>query len=1107
MPSEDAAVQIEDRKSLTANRPALSGWPMILAWLAMMIFAFHTSTHMVGAGDTWVAMACGRHFINHGVNTIEPFSANSHRAGPTEEDIENWPGWARSIADTVGLKTVQYWHPTGWVNQNWLTHYIFYYLTHLSPFADAENLSFNTLVYWKFAVYILTIICVYYTGKIMGVNPALSAVFACFAMFVGRSYFDIRPAGFSNLMVAIFLLILVLTTYRNILYIWLIVPVTAVWCNLHGGYIYVFIMLVPFGALNLLTCLSKKWFVSIGPKGFYHAVGAGFAAFLATIVFNPFHLTNLTHTFVISVSEHAKMWRTVNEWHPGFEWTNPVGTGFPFLVMFILCLGLSVFWLCSRAMLPKYIKAPKYELAQQRKVFLTRSKIFGFSAAIFIAWTLFIGLSFLNLYLPGPDGVYGPNPRGITDDRFDVASFLICAVFVIIVLLSVYRNVHFIWLEIPLILLALALAKDVRGYVGRYIYPFILIPSFVAVHILASLFSKKLKTKPVNIAFVTGTAVAALLVMIVLINPFHFGRLFNLNPRVQSDLGAGVLSKQMRQQFQRNQITLSQAATVTVKQPGRRWLITNPSAGPNANRLKRYTVERDKAKLFVYEYGSPLRYLNDLLDQRRIWVPRYEGKYKVNYNNLFIVLYVVNGALIVLWLLLPYIKEKSGELSNETQSQPDAEPYELPKIDLAMMAIAALTVYMAVRSRRFIPIAGFAACPVLALLIDQTARALSAAGKFHGLAFVTARNSSAQKQRRLIVPPMPQGLRTFFISLGIAAVLGFGSWWGLKFKTVYLDPWPTDPKLTSVFMRMTASDAKPFWALQFVRENKLGGKMFNYWTEGGFIAWGQCPDPSTGMTLLRLFMDGRAQAAYEPKAYRRWSDIMAGGRVASRLLDNAKTRGRKLNADDYTEIGKGIAKQLKRNNVWVVLMPAGQFTSPFVRSLEHNPNWQLIFFNNKQKLFIDTTDPRAQGLFDGIFNGQTEYPDDFTRKLMQAHRLLRPEKTAEDHQKGYDFATEAFGLNPSSAAMQKVLYAARFAELRPKVIKFCREYVDKLEENKDQWSKLDGFHHRVSAGLHAANYLRQMAQRSLNIEDIKTYSARLDQYNKIGKEIVETKRW
>ena len=323
---------------------ALSGWPMILGWLAMLIFALHSSTHMVGAGDTWVAMACGRHFINHGVNTVEPFSANSHKAGPTEEDIEKWPTWAQWITNKVGIETVRYWHPTGWVNQNWLTHVIFYWLTHLSPFADADTFSYNTLVYWKFAIYILTVICVYYTGRLLGVNPALSAVFACFTMFIGRSFFDIRPAGFSNLLVAVFLLILVLATYRNLLYIWLIVPLGVLWCNLHGGYIYLFIMLVPFIGLNLLTSVSKKWFVSIGLKGVYHTIAASFVAFIAVIIFNPFHLTNLTHTFVISVSEHAKMWRTVNEWHPAFEWNNPVGDEIPFLIMYIIAWVVLFVW-------------------------------------------------------------------------------------------------------------------------------------------------------------------------------------------------------------------------------------------------------------------------------------------------------------------------------------------------------------------------------------------------------------------------------------------------------------------------------------------------------------------------------------------------------------------------------------------------------------------------------------------------------------------------------------------------------------------------------------------------------------------------------------------
>ena len=105
-------------------------------------------------------------------------------------------------------------------------------------------------------------------------------------------------------------------------------------------------------------------------------------------------------------------------------------------------------------------------------------------------------------------------------------------------------------------------------------------------------------------------------------------------------------------------------------------------------------------------------------------------------------------------------------------------------------------------------------------------------------------------------------------------------------------------------MRMTDSGQKPFYATKFMKDNKLKGKMFNYWTEGGFIGWGQEPDPNTGFTPLQLFMDGRAQAAYEPKAYEVWSHIMAGGES----VQIAKLRKQKL---DYTEIGRWINEQLK----------------------------------------------------------------------------------------------------------------------------------------------------------------------------------------------------
>jgi len=991
----------------TKRRGALSGWPMILGWLAMLIFACYASTHMVAAGDTWVAMACGRHFINHGVDTVEPFSANSHKAGPTEEEIQTWPEWAQWITSKVGMRAVKYWHPTGWINQNWLTHVIFYWLTHESPFADAETLSFNSVIYWKFAIYILTVICVYYTGRTLGVNPALSAVFACFAMFTARSFLDVRPAGFSNLLVAVFLLILVLATYRNILYIWLIVPLVVFWCNVHGGYIYAFIMLVPFVGLNLLTSMSKKRFVSIGLKGVYHTVAAGFIGFLAAIIFNPFHLTSLSHTFVISLSKHAERWRMVNEWHPAFEWKNPVGTGFPFFVLCILSAGLVFFWLLSRLLKPRLLKAPKNELDSQRKLFTLLSKVLGCAAAVFICWVTFISFSFLNN---------------------NTADFFICAVFVGILLLSIYKSVHFIYLMVLLTLLALHFADAGAGYTGRYIYPFVILPVYVALHILVSLFSKTVKTKPANITFVILTAVTALILMMVLINPFKF-ELPSWNEAPFERIGRALKSS----------------------------------------------------------FGI-----------QRIWHPDYElsGSVPLNYKHLFSVLYIVNIASIVLWSGLGYLRRIFSQLPESEDEQLEADTYELSKIDLASMVIAGLTIYMAIRSRRFIPIAAIAACPVVAMFIDRMARTLSAAHNFH-------KQTPASNKQGLVVGAMPYNLQVFFTLVGAVAVLTFGTWWGLKFKRVYLDHWPNDSKLTSVFMRMTASGAKPFYACKFIRDNKLEGKMFNYWTEGGFISWGQQPDDDTGRTPLQLFMDGRAQAAYDRKAYDTWGEIMFGGPTVHR----ARIRRHKLTSADYVEIGKWIDKQLKKHKVWVVLMPFAQFGSDFIKGLERNPNWHLIFYNNKQKLFVDVTTPQARKLFDGIYTGETIYPDDFSKRLVMAHNMFIFGRGEAARKRGLDFATKAFELNPSQASAMEVISAIRFKELRPRINDFCKEYFNTFTKNRGLWAKQDGYRHRVFAVLRIADFLRGVAKMQGDAKLAQFYGAKMKEYGNEQRRLRERKSW
>jgi hypothetical protein len=425
-------------------------------------------------------------------------------------------------------------------------------------------------------------------------------------------------------------------------------------------------------------------------------------------------------------------------------------------------------------------------------------------------------------------------------------------------------------------------------------------------------------------------------------------------------------------------------------------------------------------------------------------------------------------------------------LPNKIREDAQIPRYELPKIDLSLMVIAALTIYMAYSSRRFIPIAAIAACPVIAMFIEQIICTISASHNFY-------------KHRCLSVSPMPYDLQLFFTFAAAVAVMAFGIWWGLKFKLVYLDPWPTDARLNSIFMRMTASNIKPFDACKFIRDNRLKGKMFNYWTEGGFIAWGQEPDSNTGRTPLQLFMDGRAQAAYEPKAYQMWSAIMAGGPIYRDAIIRRTT-------PDYVKIGQWIDEQLKQYDVWVVLMPlsdAEVYNGPFLKGIERASNWPLAYFDNTQKLFIDKTSPQGKELFDGIFNGKTTYPDDFSRDLVIAYNTVG----GTEKKQGLDFAIKAFNLLPSQAPLQIILPLAQYVELQPVIGDFCKNYFDEFEKNKSSYAKRDGYIHKVWAALLTGRYLREVAAKQGNAELVQFYDAKLQEYQDEQEPLQKNMRW
>lgn len=351
---------------------------------------------------------------------------------------------------------------------------------------------------------------------------------------------------------------------------------------------------------------------------------------------------------------------------------------------------------------------------------------------------------------------------------------------------------------------------------------------------------------------------------------------------------------------------------------------------------------------------------------------------------------------------------------------------------------------------------------------------------------------------------MSARVRSCVILSGAGLVAIFALWWGLKFKYVYLDPWPADPTFTSVFMRMTASDAKPFTASQFICENQLQGKMFNYWTEGGFIAWGEEPDPKTGHTPLQLFMDGRAQAAYDVDAFDLWTQIMSGGPTVRRAVFS----NQELMTKDYIEIGNWISEQLRKENVWVVLMPANQFDKPFVRGLEHkNTEWPIVFLDDKQKLFVDIKTPQGKKLYDGIFTGQTVYPDEYSANMALGHNLLLL-ADPEQRKKGLELIVKAFNAAPTpTAVIEMLLIAGRFAELVSRIDQVCVQYASDFEKNKGTYAQKDGYNLRLESARLSLLRLEQIARSRGDAPMAETYRKGYARYERERDELANDKRW
>jgi hypothetical protein len=370
--------------------------------------------------------------------------------------------------------------------------------------------------------------------------------------------------------------------------------------------------------------------------------------------------------------------------------------------------------------------------------------------------------------------------------------------------------------------------------------------------------------------------------------------------------------------------------------------------------------------------------------------------------------------------------------------------------------------------KRFVAIAAFVSCPLVAAYAGQV---LSSILQVVSL----ARHGKLERPaaRPSVTYILRNGAVAFVVCLGLGSVRIFNAY--------FLAERPDSEKAQSVFDRIVGTFAQPTDACTFIRQNRIVGKVFNAWPEGGFIAWSQDPEPASGRIPLQVLIDGRAQAAYSDKAYSDWKDICQCVTITREL----GISGREPNDKEWEKIGEWADVQLRQRGVGVALLPIRFGISFYVtKALQSHPNWRTAFRDSAHALLLDTSTPQGQRVLDGIVTGQTVFPDEFTRQTGLAYHWLECGTTTDEFTLGLAHAAEAFHLRPSlSSATLLTKVAAKHDELVPAICSLCRDYVEQCSTRTDDFAGQDSLD-QVQAGQQMTDFLSKCDARQNDDEAV-----------------------
>ena len=370
----------------------------------------------------------------------------------------------------------------------------------------------------------------------------------------------------------------------------------------------------------------------------------------------------------------------------------------------------------------------------------------------------------------------------------------------------------------------------------------------------------------------------------------------------------------------------------------------------------------------VIAVGKEGKQWREVIEWKPIWNPQgfgNEGPYQI-----FLLLFAFAA---VAWFILYFLKPHIPEAGLRRKKQKPIGQFYWPKVDLAQIAIIAITLVMSVKSRRFIFLGGVIIAPFLAAMIQEI---------IHMAHILWRHKNNLPKQ---ILPKRN-------LILAVATILslfpiGHIGWEfhqymekTYQYKKALFDE---NVPLQSIFRRMVGIGDQPVSAMQFFNQHRFQGVVYNEWTHGGFVSFHQIPVAETGEPPCKVFMDGRAQAAYTLKHYKYWSGF---SQDAGETSVSAKAFSQKLRRENINMAVLDIAERelsTKGKPAYDKLIASGEWLSLF-----NNSRYAVLAAigddQNREKIQnVLQTEPRA------LMLSTCSTPLTLKRFFVDQHQLLQ----------------------------------------------------------------------------------------------------------------------